>query len=78
MSYHKIYTFWYYAVKETKKSKTIFSKKGTRKRNMDLIWPIIFVITSIFGSYYGVIDLSNIQEFFSAVSKCLLCNKEKH
>ena len=44
---------------------------------MDLILPIIFVITSIDGSCYRVIDSANIQKLFSSVSKYLSCNKEK-
>ena len=44
---------------------------------MDLILPIIFAITPIDGQYYRVIDSSNIQDFFSSVSKCLSCNEEK-
>ena len=44
---------------------------------MDLILPVIFAIIPIDGSCCRVTDSSNIQEFFSSVSKFLSCNEEK-
>ena len=44
---------------------------------MDLTLPIIFTITPFDRRCYRVIDSSNIQEFFSSVSKILSCNEEK-
>ena len=44
---------------------------------MDLIVFITFTITRIDGSCYRVIGSSNIQQFFSSVSKFLSCNEEK-
>ena len=44
---------------------------------MDLILPIIFATTPTDGSCYRVINLSNIQTFFSSVSKFSSCKEEK-
>ena len=44
---------------------------------MDLILLFTFAITPIDGSCYRVINSSNMQEFFSSVSKFLSCNEEE-
>ena len=44
---------------------------------MDLMLPIIFIITPIYGSCYRVMDSSNIQEFFLSDSIFLSCHKQK-
>ena len=53
-------------------------KNDFRKIKMDLILPIIFVITQTDGSCYRVIDSSILQEVFSFVLKCSVCNANKH
>ena len=44
-------------------------EKNSKKSKMDLILPIIFATKPIDGSCYRVIDLSNLQEFFTSGSE---------
>ena len=63
--------------KKPKDQTQVSQKEDSRKRKMDLILPIIFVITPIDGLCYRVIDSSILQDFFSSVSKFLSCYEEK-
>ena len=58
---------------ETNRPNTIFFKKDSRKKKIDLILPIVFAITPIDGSRYRVIDSSILPELFSSVSKLSSC-----
>ena len=61
-----------------KETKHNFLQKNLKKRKMEFILPIIFAIIPTAGSCYRVIDLLNIPEFFSSVSKFLSCNEKKN
>ena len=73
-----ISTEWLRTRQEKRRPNNIFSKKDSRKSKMDLILPIIFAFNPIDGSCYKVMDSSNIQEFFSSVSKMFILQWRKN